>query len=184
MSTEEENTGKGRPTPKRKEAEAGRKSGFGAPRDAKAARAREREARMQARAGLMAGDSRYFPARDRGPVREFVRDHIDARRTAGEFFIPGAIVVMVGSLFPGKLIQTIVFSVWASLFVLVIVDTAIISIRLRITLPKKFPNEPSVRGAAAYGSLRALQMRRFRIPPPRVAAGGKPVKVKQKKSGK
>jgi hypothetical protein len=184
MSNEEENSGKGRPTPKRKDAEAGRKSGFGAPRDAKAARVREREARMQARAGLMAGDSRYFPARDRGPVREYVRDSIDTRRTAGEFFIPGAIVVMVGSLFPGKLIQTIVFSIWATLFVLVVLDTVIIGIRLRIRLRKMFPNDSSVKGAAAYGSLRALQMRRFRIPPPRIGAGGKPIKAKAKKSAK
>lgn len=184
MSTEEENTGKGRPTPKRKEAEAGRKTGFSAPRDNKAARARDREARMQARAGLMAGDSRYFPARDRGPVREYVRDAIDVRRTAGEFFIPGAIIVMVGSLFPGKLIQTIVFSIWATLFVFVVLDTAIIGIRLRIKLRKMFPNDPSVKGAAAYGSLRALQMRRFRIPPPRIGAGGKPLKVKSKKVAK
>ncbi len=184
MSTEEENTGKGRPTPKRKEAEAGRKTGFAAPRDAKAARTRDREARLQARAGLMAGDSRYFPARDRGPVREYVRDAIDTRRTAGEFFIPGAIIVMVGSLFPGKLIQTIVFSIWSTLFVFVVLDTAIIGIRLRIKLRKMFPNDPSVRGAAAYGSLRALQMRRFRIPPPRIGAGGKPVKVKTKKAAK
>lgn len=182
MSTSEENTGKGRPTPKRKEAEAGRKTGFAAPRDAKAARARDREARMQARAGLLAGDARYFPARDRGPVKEFVRDHVDTRRTAGEFFIPGAILVMIGSLVPNQSVQAIVLSVWMTLFVLVIVDTVIVGIRLRSKLAKQFPNDTSVKGAATYGALRALQMRRFRLPPPRIGVGGKPLKPRKNKS--
>ncbi len=182
MDTGESNTGKGRPTPKRKEAQAGRKTGFSAPRDSKNARARERDARQQARAGLLAGDSRYFPTRDRGPVREYVRDQIDSRRTAGEFFIPGAIIVMVGALIPGKTIQSIVMAVWATLFVFVVFDTAIIGFRLRRSLPKLFPNDSSVKGAASYGALRALQLRRFRIPPPRIGAGGKPVKSKAAKN--
>jgi hypothetical protein len=182
MSTQDENTGKGRPTPKRKEAEAGRKTGFAAPRDAKAARARDREARMQARAGLLAGDARFFPARDRGPVREFVRDHIDTRRTAGEFFIPGAIVVMIGSLVPSTKVQSIVLAVWMTLFVLVILDTVIIGVRLRSKLAALFPNDTSVKGAATYGALRALQMRRFRLPPPRIGVGGKSLPPRKNKS--
>ena len=50
--------GKGRPTPKRKEAESARKQGITVPKDPKAARRaareRDREARAKSRAGLMA----------------------------------------------------------------------------------------------------------------------------------
>ena len=104
MSTDESTTpneevGKGRPTPKRKEAESARKQGISVPKDPKAAkraaRDRDREARAKSRAGLLAGDPQYFPRRDAGPVKAQVRDYIDRRRTVGEFFIPMAFVVLV-----------------------------------------------------------------------------------------
>ncbi|MEY4493522.1 MAG: hypothetical protein RL355_871, partial [Actinomycetota bacterium] len=98
MTTEENQSGKGRPTPKRKTVEASRKQGFSAPRGTKeakkAARERAREARMQARAGLAAGDPRYFPARDAGPVKARVRLFIDSRRTVGEVFVVVAFLVL------------------------------------------------------------------------------------------
>ena len=42
---------------------------------------------MEARAGLMAGDDRYLPARDQGPAKAFVRDYIDRKRRLSEYFI-------------------------------------------------------------------------------------------------
>lgn len=90
-------SGKGRPTPKRKEAESARKQGISVPKDPKAARKaardRDREARARSRAGLMAGDPAYFPRRDAGPVKAQVRDYIDRRRTVGEFFVDRKSVV-------------------------------------------------------------------------------------------
>jgi hypothetical protein len=62
---------KGRPTPSRKEAEQARKSTIRAPKGTKrtkegkkAARDRDREDRARSRAGMLAGDERYMPARD------------------------------------------------------------------------------------------------------------------------
>ena len=61
---------KGRPTPSRREAEAARKHQLKIPKDPKAAkkavRERDREDRARSRAGMMAGDERYLPARDKG----------------------------------------------------------------------------------------------------------------------
>ena len=178
-------SGKGRPTPKRKEAESARKQGISVPKDPKAARRaardRDREARAKSRAGLMAGDPAYFPRRDAGPVKAHVRDYIDRRRTVGEFFVPFAFVVLLLGLVNNPTVQTTVVYVWTSVLLLVVLDTILVGILLGRALRKEFPDKAERKGAVSYGVLRALQLRRFRIPPPRIKAGGKPVTPKIKK---
>jgi hypothetical protein len=178
-------SGKGRPTPKRKESESARKQGISVPKDPKAARraanARDREARAKSRAGLMAGDPAYFPRRDAGPVKAQVRDYVDRRRTVGEFFVPFAFVVLLLGLINNPTVQTTVVYVWTSVLLLVVLDTILVGILLGRSLRKEFPQKSDRKGAVSYGVLRALQLRRFRIPPPRLKAGGKPVTPKIKK---
>lgn len=178
-------SGKGRPTPKRKDAESARKQGISVPKDPKAARRaareRDREARAKSRAGLMAGDPAYFPRRDAGPVKAQVRDYIDRRRTVGEFFVPIAFVVLLLGLVNNPTVQTAVVYVWTSVLLLVVLDTILVGILLGRSLRKDFPDKSERKGAVSYGVLRALQMRRFRIPPPRIKAGGKPGTPKVKK---
>jgi len=178
-------SGKGRPTPKRKESESARKQGISVPKDPKAARraasARDREARAKSRAGLMAGDPAYFPRRDAGPVKAQVRDYVDRRRTVGEFFVPFAFVVLLLGLINNPTVQTTVVYVWTSVLLLVVLDTILVGILLGRSLRKEFPQKSDRKGAVSYGVLRALQLRRFRIPPPRIKAGGKPVTPKIKK---
>ena len=177
--------GKGRPTPKRKESESARKQGISVPKDPKAARRaardRDREARAKSRAGLMAGDPAFFPSRDAGPVKAQVRDYIDRRRTVGEFFVPFAFVVLLLGLVNNPTVQTTVVYVWTSVLLLVVLDTILVGILLGRSLRKEFPDKSQRKGAVSYGVLRALQLRRFRIPPPRIKAGGKPVTPKIKK---
>ena len=181
----QDSTGKGRPTPKRKEVEAAKKQGFSAPRGTKeakkAARERAREARIQARAGLAAGDPRYFPARDAGPVKARVRDFIDSRRTVGEVFVVVAFLVLALGLIDNAQLQSVVVFAWSAVLLLVLIDTTIVGFLLSRTLKKEFPNKSDRRGAVSYGVLRALQLRKFRIPPPRLGPGGKPVKNKKSK---
>ena len=178
-------TGKGRPTPKRKEAESARKQGITVPKDPKAARRaareRDREARAKSRAGLMAGDPAYFPRRDAGPVKAQVRDYIDRRRTVGEFFVPFAFVVLLLGLVNNPTVQTTVVYVWTSVLLLVVLDTILVGILLGRSLRKDYPEKSDRKGAVSYGVLRALQLRRFRIPPPRIKAGGAPITPKIKK---
>lgn len=178
-------SGKGRPTPKRKESESARKLGISVPKDPKAARraasARDREARAKSRAGLMAGDPAYFPRRDAGPVKAQVRDYVDRRRTVGEFFVPFAFGVLLLGLINNPTVQTTVVYVWTSVLLLVVLDTILVGILLGRSLRKDFPQKSDRKGAVSYGVLRALQLRRFRIPPPRIKAGGKPVTPKIKK---
>ena len=178
-------SGKGRPTPKRKEAESARKQGISVPKDPKAARKaardRDREARAKSRAGLMAGDPAFFPRRDAGPVKAQVRDYVDRRRTVGEFFVPFAFVVLLLGLVNNPTVQTTVVYVWTSVLLLVVLDTILVGILLGRSLRKDYPEKSDRKGAVSYGVLRALQLRRFRIPPPRIKAGGAPVTPKIKK---
>lgn len=178
--------GKGRPTPTRKEAEEARKRALKGPTDPKARRKIERERvraeRNAAREALMAGDERALPPRDAGPVRRYVRDYVDGRWTLGEFFIPIAVVVLIVGLFRNSQLQMIISYVWFLMLLLLVVDMTILLLRLRKQLIAQFPDPAERKGAMFYGGMRALQIRRLRLPPPKVKAGGKPVEPKKPKN--
>ncbi|MGA0980064.1 MAG: DUF3043 domain-containing protein [Candidatus Nanopelagicales bacterium] len=167
--------GKGRPTPSRKEAEAARKQSLKLPKDPKAARRaareRDREARAQQRAALMAGDERALPARDQGPVKRYVRDFVDSRFTIAEYFIFVALAVLVLGFIPNPIVQFAVSISWMALIALVAFDELFLLVRLNSALRKRFPDKAERKGALWYAGLRTLQLRRFRLPPPRVRRG-------------
>ncbi len=171
-------TGKGRPTPSRKEAEAARKQSLRLPKDPKAAkkaaRERDREARAQQRAALMAGDERALPARDQGAVKRYVRDFVDSRFTIAEYFIFVALVVLVAGFIPNPVVQLGVSITWMALIALVAFDEIFLLVRLNSALRKRFPDKAERKGALWYAGLRTLQLRRFRLPPPRVRRGETP----------
>ena len=78
---------KGRPTPKRKEAQASTKVSSLAPASSKAEKQRvkdaTRTARIAQRAAYLRGDESALPARDRGAEKKFVRNFVDSRRSIG-----------------------------------------------------------------------------------------------------
>ncbi len=184
----ESTTGKGRPTPRRKEAEAARKQSLKVPSDPKAAkkaaRARAAEERQVARSALLAGDERYLPARDAGPVRGFVRDYIDGRWTAAEMFLPIALVVLIVGFLPIANIQGIVSVAWTFMTLFILVDTSLLMIRMKRELAKRFPDPAERKGTTFYAVMRVLQLRKLRVPPPRIRPGGRPVKPKAPKKPK
>ncbi|MTA91547.1 MAG: DUF3043 domain-containing protein, partial [Actinobacteria bacterium] len=73
-STSENNQKKGRPTPKRKEAQAATKISSLAPASSKAEKKRAKEAaraaRISQRAAYLRGDESALPVRDRGPEKK------------------------------------------------------------------------------------------------------------------
>ncbi len=183
-------TGKGRPTPSRKEAEAHRKHTLKVPTDPKAAkkaaRARAAEERQANRAALLAGDERALPARDAGPVKSFVRDFVDGRWAAAEMFLPLALIVLVIGFLPMAQwglpnAQGYVSLLWFMLTLLIIVDTTLLIMRMGRELKVRWPDEADRKGAKFYAVMRVLQIRRLRLPPPRVRRGGRPVVPKVKK---
>ena len=75
--------GKGRPTPTRKEAEAAAKARAKVPRTRKeqaaAARLARSDSSTKMRQAMKTGEEKYLPARDRCPVKRFIRDMVDSR---------------------------------------------------------------------------------------------------------
>jgi hypothetical protein len=173
---------KGRPTPSRRDAEAARKQQLRIPKDPraarKAARERQRADRSKSRSAMLAGDERYFPPRDQGPARAFTRDFVDSRITIAEFFIFIAIVVLaLGFVNDPRVAQ------WSSIAffavtILIAVDTSIMLISLNVAAKKQFPDKADRKGLTLYATLRVLQLRRLRVPKPRVRRGGAPIQPK------
>ncbi|MFG2338603.1 DUF3043 domain-containing protein [Streptomyces yangpuensis] len=168
---------KGRPTPKRAVAQSQRKAVVASTgnrkEDAKRARERRRAEMAKQREALANGDERYLPARDKGPVRRFVRDFVDSRFSVAEMFLPLAVVILVLSMVRQPAIQNIALLLWLGVIALIILDSIGLVFRLRKALNTRFPNEPR-RGAVAYGLMRTLQMRRLRLPKPQVKRGERP----------
>ncbi|TQM44768.1 DUF3043 domain-containing protein [Pseudonocardia cypriaca] len=179
-------TGKGRPTPKRREAE-GRRRGPAAPpprtqreasRLAKANRPSKEDRRRLAeerRERMAAGDERYLMPRDRGPVKAYIRDVVDSRPHIMGLFMPLALVVVLSLLVPVPAAQQ-----YLSLFSLVALSTMIIEgIFLGASITRKarakFPDE-QINGLSTgwYAFTRASQLRKMRIPKPRVQRGANP----------
>jgi hypothetical protein len=168
--------GKGRPTPKRREAETLRKERVKPPADRKEAyrqtRQRARAQKDQQRQALLKGDEKALPPRDRGPVRAYVRDHVDSRRTAAEFFLPFAVIVLLLSFLNSPVLVAIGVYAWMVMLVGIIVDSFLVVRSVKRQVARRFPGEPT-KGLAPYALMRSLQMRRLRLPPPRVKPGTK-----------
>ncbi|GAA0630041.1 DUF3043 domain-containing protein [Sporichthya brevicatena] len=167
-------SGKGRPTPKRREAEKERRERIRPPRDsrerAKMQRKKRSETTRLMREALNNGDERYLPNRDKGPVRKFCRDWVDGRLTAAEFFMPIALASLVLMVAGANGIGGSLSSV---MILVVLVDSAILTVQLKKALKRKFPDE-SRRGAVSYTLMRALTWRSMRTPKPQVPRGFRP----------
>jgi hypothetical protein len=156
---------KDRPTPSRKEAEAARRERVHKTLSNREAR---RVAARQGRAERM----RRLGDRERAPEKALMRDYIDARLNLGEFLLPAVVVILaitlLGSYFP----QLAVITTMAMyLFILaVIVDGFLMWRGFKRVLAKRLPNAPT-KGLAMYGMTRSTQIRRFRMPPPRIKRG-------------
>lgn len=169
--------GKGRPTPKRREAEAARKAATRPARNRREAMRRDRELartqRLQAREALMRGDEKNLPPRDQGPVRRFARDFVDSRRSAAEFFFWIALIVLIGSFLPSPAIRAYTTLFWLVALIVIVVDSVVLGFRLRSELRRRFTGGESTRGVTPYALMRAMQIRKLRLPPPRVKPGTK-----------
>jgi Protein of unknown function (DUF3043) len=168
--------GKGRPTPTRKEAEAARRQRLAAPRTRKeqqaARRAQVAQSRAQQRVALTTGDDRYLPARDKGPVKRYVRDYVDSRWCVGEVLVPIFFVVFIVLLAAPDSIKGLGVYAWLILLVAMGADAVRVVRGVRAGIRQRFgESETRTQGVAMYAVMRALQMRRLRLPKPLVGHG-------------
>ena len=144
--------GKGRPTPKRSEAQ-GRRAGPPPPppttRKEAYKRMRQQQAagRTEARQGAARGDDSYLPARDRGPVRKLVRDIVDSRRNVGSFFLAIAGVALIGTVFPSVVVKNYASLLLFGFFLIMIVDSVVLSRRIKRKVAERFPKPDVPLGA-------------------------------------
>ena len=179
--------GKGRPTPKRSAAEASRyrtvtgatTSGRGRPAAADPKRRLTPEEKDKARAdrskqlqAMRRGEDWALGARDRGPAKKLARDYVDAHRRPMEFYMY-ALILLIIALFAGK--SNTALANYMQIFLLAIiaviaVDGFLLNRSIKKVVQERLPNESS-RGLAFYAIMRALQLRRFRTPAPRLKPG-------------
>ncbi|NKQ56519.1 DUF3043 domain-containing protein [Amycolatopsis sp. K13G38] len=179
--------GKGKPTPKRKEAEGKRRGPVAPPprtmreamkrnkelrkanpvsKEDRRAAAKERQARMAA------GDERYLLPRDKGPVKAYVRDLVDARRNLLGLFMPLAVLVFVAMLVPYPRIQTYATLICMVMLLAMAVEGFLSGRRIARLAREKFPKETvNGRSVGWYAFVRATQIRKLRMPKPRVQPG-------------
>jgi hypothetical protein len=181
--------GKGRPTPKRREAEQKRRGPVAPPprttreamkrargnkEDRKELKAKRQEIRVTQRERMMAGDEKYLMPRDRGPVKRFIRDYIDSRRNLLGLFMPLAILIFVALLVPAPAVQSLTTLICLLMLVAMIIEGVLNGRRITRLVRERFPKEP-VRGLSVgwYAFIRASQLRKLRVPKPSVRPGDK-----------
>jgi hypothetical protein len=164
---------KGRPTPKRSESERRRRP-YTAPGDKKEAnrqyRDRQRQERARRMQGAQRGEQWALPPRDRGPVKALARDYVDSRRRLSEFYMYGLLVLLVLLFVRNALVQSIVPLLVLIAVMIMLVEGIFIGRRVRALAEERLPGE-STRGVRLYAAMRALQIRRLRMPKPRIKPG-------------
>ena len=166
--------GKGKPTPKRSEAERRRRQPYTAPRDrkeaARAGRGRSREDRTRRMEAVRRGEEWALPPRDRGQVKALARDYVDSKRRVSEYYMYGLLVLLVLLFIRTPIVQTIVPLLVLAAVLIMGIEGVLIGRKVKSLAAERLPGQ-STRGLALYSAMRALQIRRLRVPKPRVKPG-------------
>ena len=180
QTTDSSIAGKGRPTPKRKQAQqAGLRQLV--PKDRKAAKKAEK-AKYRARQdreyeAMETGDVQHMPAAERIPWRVYARDYVDARWNLGEWFLPVILVALIASIIVQQWSQVVAFVLMVAIYVymlIAIIDAAVMWHGLKKKLIAKFGDRAVAKGQRTgfYSWSRALQIRAWRMPKPRYKKRG------------
>jgi hypothetical protein len=169
---------KGRPTPKRSVAEAKRRQPIaGSSRAPAAPRTKEEKAKARTNRtnryeAMRRGEAWALNPRDRGPARALARDFVDSKRRVSEYYMYILVVLLAAVFVRSTAAQAIISPLVLVLIVVIVIDASLIRRSLNRLMAERLPNE-STKGQTAYAVMRALQIRRFRVPVPRVHPGDK-----------
>lgn len=164
---------KGRPTPKRRDQQAARRQPL-VPVDRKGAKSTSREeqrkSRMTQREAMARGEESALLQRDRGPVKRYIRNYVDARIRVGEIMLPLMLIMLLASVaLPGILKTNGLLLVWVIALV-AIVDVSLMWRRCKKRIVALTGAQPP-RMSWFYAAMRAFQMRFTRMPKPQVSRG-------------
>ena len=118
------------------------------------------------------GEDWALGPRDSGPERKLARDYVDSKRRVSEYYMYALLVLLVALISRNSTLNTYISPLVLVLIVLVAVDAYFLRRGLRRLLAERFPGS-SVRGLTMYSLMRSLQIRRFRMPAPRIKPGDK-----------
>ena len=165
---------KGKPTPKRSEAERRRRQPYTAPKDRKeasrASRDRQRTDRTRRMEAVRRGEEWALPPRDRGAVKALARDYVDSKRRISEYYMYGLLVLLVLLFIRAPIVQTIVPLLVLAAVLIMGIEGVLIGRKVKVLAAERLPGQ-STRGLSLYSAMRALQIRKLRVPKPRVKPG-------------
>ena len=136
--------GKGRPTPKRSDAERNRRQPITGSRAPAAPRtpedkAKARSERARKYEAMKAGESWALNPRDRGPAKALARDYIDSKRRISEFYMYIMIVLLAAVFVRNKTAEDYISPLVLVLVVIILVDAQFIRYRLRKLVAERLP---------------------------------------------
>lgn len=165
---------KGVPTPKRKDQEAARRRPL-VHNDRKAAREAQKKALQEQRAkmrrAMETGEEKFLPVRDRGPQKRWVRDYVDARTGLGEWMLILVLGFLLISFAMNEETRALISYLLFILLFAVLTELVWVARQARKGLEAKFGLGNVEKGVRFYAAMRALQMRRLRLPKPMVSRG-------------
>ena len=173
-------SGKGRPTPKRRDS-VPQRGPVTAPKTRKEAYARQKQQSKQARAArrsgaeltpaqrrqaMRAGDPASLPRRDQGDTRKLARDYVDSHRMLSNFLLLVFPILIASSFVPA-------LAIVAPLALLIIViEWYLVGRRIRSMAVARFGSaDGGNMSIGFYAGSRAYLPRRWRLPAPQVERG-------------
>jgi predicted lysophospholipase L1 biosynthesis ABC-type transport system permease subunit len=123
-------------------------------------------------AAMKRGEDWALGPRDRGAAKKLARDYVDAHRRPSEFYMYALIVLLVILITRNAALKNAISYLVGALILVILVDGYLIRNALRKLVAERAPGE-STRGLTMYAVMRALQIRRMRMPAPRLKPGDK-----------
>ncbi len=165
---------KGAPTPKRSAAQANRRQPYQAPSDRKTAsrqsRTVNRAERIRRTDAYQRGETWALPPKDQGPVRALARDVVDARRSVGEYYMILVIVAVAALLALPDSLKYLADLLVLVLIAAIAIEGWFVGQRVKRLAAERYPGQ-STRGVVGYAMFRGVNLRRLRMPKPRVKPG-------------
>lgn len=175
-STKPSSTGKGQATPSRKDREAANRRPLVGEKTKEARKLSKEQVaaeRKAAREGMMRGEEKYLPIRDRGPQKKMVRDIVDSKFSLGEMILPAMFIFLIATTIDVYIVQLASLVTMWILFAAVVANALLIGRRVERELSAKFGYGKLERGLRWYAAMRSLQMRPMRMPKPQVKRGNR-----------